>query len=231
MRAGDDNGLPRDLGVPPDEVYDAADSESTYKPLATKAHPDVPYFNAARLTKTIEEMKNRCQYPVSCSASDMPNGVEWNNFPVCLRTFATIYSALEGHSRSSPEAASVESFVFHNFYDWSTKRKTENPKVKEVVTKKKSFVFFLHKKMVSGRARFVNKIDTCFATFIELFQKNEDENGGTWRVFLMDHGNIILCIMSNFDCKIVTNSDILYRPGRSAIGVLSSFRGRTPELL
>ena len=186
MRAADKNGIPANLRVPEDDVYDATESESQYRPLATKAHPEVPYFNAARLNKTIEYMKDRCEYPVLCKIP--MEGMEgvWNNFPTCLRICATIYSALEGYSRSGPEAAKVESFMFHNHYQWKTKRKMKDqPKKKEVVIKKKPFVFFLHKKMVSGRARFVNQTETCFANFIKLFRENED----AWRPFLMDQGN------------------------------------------
>ena len=117
LRHSDDKGFPVNRLVPDDDLYDAAGSHTEYKPLSTKCHPEIPYFNAARLTKTVLEMKNRCEYPVNCI---MPgnDGMEWNNFPTCLRTCATIYSGLEGHSRSSPEAANVESFMFHNPYDW-----------------------------------------------------------------------------------------------------------------
>ena len=38
--------------------------------------------------------------------------------------------------------------------------------------------------MVNGRARFVNKVDTCFANFISLYKEHEEE----WREFLTDFG-------------------------------------------
>ena len=134
-------------------------------------------------------MKNLCKYPVACTFED---GTTWNNFPFNVRYAATIYSGLEGHSRSSPEALNVESFMFHNTYDWRSLRKAKktkdpkdpNPKGREVVLKKKPFVFFLHKKMISGRARFVNRVSHNFANFIKLFQKHRSEYSG----LLMDRG-------------------------------------------
>ena len=94
MRAGNKDGTPENLGVPDTELYDASKSQSKFKPHSTKRHPEVGYLNKARVIQTIEEMKNRNQYPVSCRAQDMPNRQPWNNFPVSLRTFATIYCAL-----------------------------------------------------------------------------------------------------------------------------------------
>ena len=187
MRAGDSDGMPHNLKISDDEEYDATDSKSKFKPLQTKGHPEVPYFNKCRLMQTIECMKDLNQYPVACKARDMPNGVAWNNFPTCLRMFATIYSAMEGHTKSSPEANSVESFVFHNHYTWHTRRKTQfiidGKTVTEPVKRVKPFVFFVHKKMVSGRARFAHAVEENFEIFIRLVQQNK-----TWVNYLADQG-------------------------------------------
>ena len=119
----------------------------------------------------------------------MPNAAPWDNFAVCLYTFVAIYCAHSGYARSDPEAAKVESFAFHNHYTWRTRKKLkkvakDDPVKSEPVTRKKPFIFFLHKKMVNGRARFVNKVDKNFGEFIKLFSKNNKE----FTQLLMDHG-------------------------------------------
>ena len=69
--------------------------------------------------------------------------------------------------------------MFYGHYSWSTKNKK-----KVLVTRMKPFVFFLHKKMVGARSRFIAKVPQNFSKFIALFTKNEDE----WTTYLMDNG-------------------------------------------
>ena len=95
MRSGDEDGYPEDLEVPSDEEYGGApastekEKDSPKKPQSTKAHPDVPFFNVARLNKTIEDMKDRCMYPVRVISNLVtPNRVHApsRNHPQCDRS-------------------------------------------------------------------------------------------------------------------------------------------------
>jgi hypothetical protein len=69
--------------------------------------------------------------------------------------------------------------MFHGHFQWATKNKK-----KELVTRLKPFVFFVHKKMVGARSRFAQKVPQNFSKLISLFEKNKDE----WTPLLMDHG-------------------------------------------
>ena len=109
----------------------------------------------------------------------MPNGIQWNNYPDCLYRLHAAYSSKEGLSRSSDMAQSVLYFMFHGHFQWATKTNK-----KQLVTRLKPFVFFVHKKMVGARSRFAQKVPQNFSKFISLFEKNKDE----WTPLLMDHG-------------------------------------------
>ena len=116
---------------------------------------------------------------VQVRANDMPNGVEWNNFPECLYRLHAAYCAKEGHSRSSDEAKSVLYYMFHGTYAWATKNRD-----KVLVSRVKPFIFFVHKKMVGARSRFAQRVPQNFSKFIALFKENKDE----WTTYLMDRG-------------------------------------------
>jgi len=109
----------------------------------------------------------------------MPSGLQWNNYPDCLYRTHAVYCGKEGLSRSSDLAKQVLYFMFYGHYMWSTK----NSK-KELVTRTKPFIFFLHKKMVGARSRYAQKVPQNFEKFIQLFYKNKE----TWTPYLMDHG-------------------------------------------
>jgi len=76
-------------------------------------------------------------------------------------------------------ANQVKYFMFHGHWQWHTK----NSK-KLLVTRNKPFIFFVHKKMVGARSRFVQKVPLHFAMFIKLFEKNKTD----WTPYLMDRG-------------------------------------------
>ena len=112
-------------------------------------------------------------------ASDMPTGVQWNNFPQCLYRVHAAYCAKEGLSRTSDMSMSVMYFMFYGQFSWSTKNSQ-----KQLVTRPKPFIFFLHKKMVGARSRYAAKVPENFSKFISLFDDNKDD----WTKYLMDNG-------------------------------------------
>ena len=83
----------------------------------------------------------------------MPTGKTWNNFPQAIIRLHAKYCSNEGLARSSVYARNFLLYFFHGSYMWTTK--TSN---KQTVRKIKPFVFFLHKKMVAARSRFVGKV-------------------------------------------------------------------------
>ena len=109
MRSGDERGYPLPGGGVPtaQDVYDATEAIPYYKTLSTRAHPELQFLRAAPVMKAIEELRDRCLYPVNVRAADMPTGVGWNNFAVVLYNFHAIYCHLEGLSRTSTMSKDV----------------------------------------------------------------------------------------------------------------------------
>ena len=83
----------------------------------------------------------------------MPTGQTWNNFAKPLWMCLAKYCSNQGYARTSVMARKCALFFFHGSYCWKTKNSS-----KDNVTKVKPFVFFLHKKMVAQRSRFVSKV-------------------------------------------------------------------------
>ena len=188
MRQGDKKGYPiidADKGdVPPNgaAVYDATATITSFKAHMTKPHAEMPFLRAAPLNEAIEHLRSEGHPPVQVRASDMPTGIVWNNYPDCLYRSHAVYCGKEGLSRSSDMARQVLYFMFHGYWQWVTK----NSK-KELVTRSKPFIFFLHKKMVGARSRYSQKVPQNFSKFIELFNKHSS-NTNEWADYLMDHG-------------------------------------------
>ena len=160
-------------------VYDATKVTPEFKCTSTRPHREVSFLRDVSVAETLLFMKNKGVYPVRVRTGDSPNGHAWDNFFECAHTFHAKYCSLEGWSRTSDMAQVVLQYIFHGFFEWRTKSR-----LKVEQKKMKSFFFFLHKKLVRGRSRFTNKVDSCFSKFIELYRKNE----GTWKVFLKDCG-------------------------------------------
>ena len=83
----------------------------------------------------------------------MPTGKAWNNIPQVITRLHAKYCSNEGLSRTSVYARKLKLFFFYGSYLWTTKN---NKKV--TVRRIKPFIFFLHKKMVAARSRFVPKV-------------------------------------------------------------------------
>ena len=93
-----------------------------------------------------------------------------------------------GLSRSSDKPREVLLFFFFGTYSWETKLYETNSEGKRRATKTvyraKPIVFFLQKKLMTGRSRFSKNIQVYFAKFIAAY-KNSD---GEWEKFLTDKG-------------------------------------------
>ena len=103
--------------------------------------------------ETLLYMKNKGLHPIKVRATEMDSGHSFDNFAECGHTFHAKYCSLEGLSRTSDMAGVVLQYIFHGYFDWRTKDRNKAEK-----TKKKSFFFFLHKKLVGGRSRFTAKV-------------------------------------------------------------------------
>ena len=169
----------RDLLPAGGAVYDATAVSPEFKSNSTRPHREVSFLRDASVAETLLFMKNKGVHPVKVRAGDMPNGRPWDNFDVCAHTFHVKYCSLEGLSRTSDMSRVVIQYIFHGFFEWRTKTRH---KVEQ--RKMKSFFFFLHKKLVGGRSRFTNKVESNFSKFISLYRRNEP----TWKLFLNDCG-------------------------------------------
>ena len=76
-------------------------STSQYKPLATRAHPEIPYLNAARLNKTIEEMKDRWCH-VTCQRWKESNGTIFPHVCASARRFTAHSKDIPGQAPRLP---------------------------------------------------------------------------------------------------------------------------------
>jgi len=116
-------------------------------------------------------------------APESPTGHQWDNFAQCMRTFHASYCHYEGLSRSSKLGERVLLYFCHGHFDWATKKKVAGSAKKKVdCTRIKPIIFFLHKKMIHGRSRFVQGVEEKFMTFIKVVRDNE------WENYLMDKG-------------------------------------------
>ena len=140
-------------GCPVAQLYDAAEAMPNFKPNATKPHPQLTFMRGAPVNKCIEDLINRGLYPQKVRAPNMPNGVEWDNYDVVLRTFHATYCNMEGLSRSSDMAGLLLQYLFHGMFEWQTKDSKGRP-----VSRMKPIIFFIHKKMIGGRSRFATKV-------------------------------------------------------------------------
>ena len=108
----------------------------------------------------------------------MPEGQgAYSNYREVKYEFWAWYCALEGISITSDFARKVLLYIFYGHYQ----HKVTEKKVTRFV--RKPIIHGIHYKLTNGRARFMNKVETCFAYFIELYNKNPD-----WDKFLDDNG-------------------------------------------
>ena len=161
-----------------DDLYECTTSRK-HKSTSTRSHKDIPFLRAASVNATVLTMQNRGLYPVRCTAESMPSGVRWDNFAEVLYTFHAYYCYYEGLALTSDMARAVMLFMFYGNYQWQTRQR----KTKQIVHRTKSFLFFVSKKMLNGRSRFVDGVRENFSTFLSLLDKNEK-----WREFLQDKG-------------------------------------------
>ena len=104
IKSGDSKGFPiRDEALLPraTDIYDPLEEFPQFEPKKSRPHQDIQVFRGAPLKKLLEMLRDRCLYPVSVRAQDMPNGNSWNNFPQVLYTAKIIYCSLQGYSRTS----------------------------------------------------------------------------------------------------------------------------------
>ena len=134
-------------------VYDATMVSPDFKTTSTRPHREVPFLRDASVMETLLYMKNKGLHPIKVRATEMDSGHSFDNFAECGHTFHAKYCSLEGLSRTSDMAGVVLQYIFHGYFDWRTKDRNKAEK-----TKKKSFFFFLHKKLVGGRSRFTAKV-------------------------------------------------------------------------
>ena len=156
MKQGDKNGFPvvQEGESVPTEVYDGeTEVPDSFNARAIKPHPEVPFCRYVALQDAVEYVRNHGESPIQVRAHEMPTGHSWNNFARPLWMLLAKYCSNQGYARTSDMARKCALFFFHGSYLW----KTRNSK-KEPVSKIKPFVFFLHKKMVAQRSRFVSKV-------------------------------------------------------------------------
>lgn len=134
-------------------VYDATMAMPDYKATATKPHREVPFLRDVSVSKALLFMKNKGVHPVKVRAEDMTTGHEWDNFKECSTYFHVAYCDAQGLTRTSDMAQQLEQYFYHGSFLWRTK---DSKKAEHV--KSKSFMFFLHKKLVGGRSRFTSKV-------------------------------------------------------------------------
>ena len=172
-------------------TYDKYDCEEASKlsrlaplqPGKTKAHTEVQFLRDAPLTATLHYLKAHMLSPIKCKAADMPNGSAFDNFPQVLYTAHAVYCAQEGLPRSSDKARQLLLYFFFGQFPWETKVYKKG-KAQETVLRDKPLVFFLHKRLASGRSRFAKNIEKYFAGFIAAYR----DNAGSWEKFLQDKG-------------------------------------------
>ena len=157
MKEGDAKGYPvmrdGDVIASYEHTYDGDLQVPEYRANSLKPHPEIPFCRYATLTDALKFLRNTGEPPVQVRAKDMPTGQTWNNFaPNLYRLHAKVCSN-EGLARTSVMARKYLLYFFYGSYMWTTK----NSK-KQTVQKIKPFVFFLHKKMVAQRSRFVSKV-------------------------------------------------------------------------
>ena len=91
-------------------------------------------------------------------------------------------------ARSSFDADALLLYFFYGMYYWKTTRKKKKDQPKdmpaEMTLREKPFVFYLHKKMINGRARFAKDVRLHFAKFLAEYKRNEAE----WKPFFTDNG-------------------------------------------
>ena len=156
MKRGDKHGFPivKDGESIPTGVYDGTtEVPDTFHATAIKPHPEVPFCRYIALRDAVDFVRNHGESPIQVRARDMPTGRPWNNFAHPLYMLLAKYCSNQGYARTSDMARNCELFFFHGTYLWKTKNSRKEP-----VSKPKPFVFFLHKKMVAQRSRFVNKV-------------------------------------------------------------------------
>jgi len=157
MKVGDHRGYPivksSDTVPTRHDQYDAEMAMPHYKAGANKSHTEVPLFRYAALADALRYLRNEGESPIQVRAKDMPTGQTWNNYPPTLYKLHAKYCANQGLSRTSDMARQLLLYMFHGFFLWTTK----NSK-KQTVQKVKPFIFFVHKKMVAQRSRFVPKV-------------------------------------------------------------------------
>ena len=80
-------------------------------------------------------------------------------------------------------------YFFYGTWPWETKlydkdKATGKRTVKGTATRQKPMIFWMHRRMITGRSRFSKNINIYFAKFIAAYKANAD----AWSVFLTDKG-------------------------------------------
>ena len=191
IKHGDARGYPvlrDDERVPTTgDVYQASTRKKDH-PLRITEHKDIPIFRSHSVTMAVADMVNLGLYPIRCSTDTMPNNIEWDNFAEVLYTFHAYYCYYEGLDVTANETRAALLFVFYGTFMWKTKKRKkplpDGTKVPGIpVARKKTFMFFLNRKMLNGRSRFVNGVQNNFASALSLLQAHPE-----YKHFLEDKG-------------------------------------------
>ena len=205
MKKGDKDGFPvvQEGESVPSEVYDGFTEVTVgFKAMARKPHPEVPFCRYVALRDAVDYVRNCGESPIQVRAREMPTGVTWNNFARPLWMLLAKYCSNQGYARTSDMARKCALFFFHGSYVWKTRNSQKAP-----VSKIKPFVFFLHKKMVAQRSRFVAKVVTRAIKKYKCIIASNDFQSllATIRKSLLAMLYCILMIASNDFCFVASN--------------------------
>ena len=163
--------------IPEARVYVTSKSRK-YNRRSTHQNKAFPFLRDAPVQGAVTGLRNGNFYPQLIPKKNMPeDDPAYSNFREIAIRFWAWYCALEGISITNDFARVLLLYFCFGHYQHKI---TENKVTKYV---RKPIIHGIHYKLINGRARFMNKIDSCFSYFIELYGKNP-----TWDAFLDDDG-------------------------------------------
>ena len=119
----------------------------------------------------IAHLRNKALFPVLISASEMPNGKEWNNHAHVLYAYFIHYCAAEGLTMSHDMTRQVMLYLFYG--EWIHKKTQRTYSVLRCI----------HLQATNGRRRFANYVAGPFANLITLLRDKQELTA-----LLLDHG-------------------------------------------